>query len=685
MTRQTLTLAWLLALFQAACAVFFGYFSADLHYDNRIERFAVADPRSQETARTLARAFGDREYLLAVAQFREGRVDPALGETLFAEMNEIEGLGPYVSLRTVAPGAAPEQLPFPFFLPERRVYAALFELTSGPERDAAIAAALDTAESLEARYQNDLTRFAAVGEPVVNHWLNVSSMDVRNVYFPVMIALTALLLGLLFRSVTVIVATAVSVGSSLATVMGVFALAGRDMNLASTLIPALTFTLATAMQVHLLISIAERGSIAAGLREKWRPNFLVSLTTSIGFGSLMISRVPPIADMGLFMAFGMWVIFLWTHVAHLGLSRLIGLRVAKPQLGWIMRAVRVEGYWRTLRHRGLAAIPVAVIAFGGLALHLNPTESNGLNYFPENHPVNRDTRFLQENVTGASLVELLVARDEAPRPPFAYLPAEARAFEAELLSLPRVRHALSLGQFAAAAPVFAPPEAALAAFAETRPGVLEPFLSKDYYRIQLLVESMGQAEYDALKQAILEAAARHALADDLMITGPLDRIIEIQRYLLRSLAASLGLTVACVLAVMFFLLRLGRRFLSTLVPNLFPLGCMALAMWALGIETSISTVMVFSIAFGIAVDDSVHLLHGYAARPEAGFRPRWRATLECDGRAALVSTLVLTLGFLGLLTSSFLPTRTFGALMAVGMACALAGDALFLPLLLRRD
>lgn len=169
-----------------------------------------------------------------------------------------------------------------------------------------------------------------------------------------------------------------------------------------------------------------------------------------------------------------------------------------------------------------------------------------------------------------------------------------------------------------------------------------------------------------------------------MLTGTLDRLIEIQTYLLASLSRSLGLTVLSILILMMVLLGRRGRLSLILTPNIFPLGMMALTMGLFGMKTTISTVMVFSIAFGIAVDDTIHLLHSWQHYEKIRcFRRRWRKTLAQDARAIMLTSLVLTAGFSVLIASSFIPTSNFGILMASGMLFAFIGDTLYLPILLR--
>jgi uncharacterized protein len=181
-----------------------------------------------------------------------------------------------------------------------------------------------------------------------------------------------------------------------------------------------------------------------------------------------------------------------------------------------------------------------------------------------------------------------------------------------------------------------------------------------------------------LRAAIMASLARSGFGSA-HVTGVLDRIMEIQRYLLGSLLQSLALTIVTVVALLALLLGRGTPLAALCLPNLLPLGVMAFAMWAFGIPTTISSVMVFSVAFGIAVDDTIHLIHTYRRCPEVSHAERWARTLAEDARAVTLTTLVLTFGFTVLVTSSFLPTQHFGVLMCCGMIAALVGDLVLLP------
>ena len=259
--------------------------------------------------------------------------------------------------------------------------------------------------------------------------------------------------------------------------------------------------------------------------------------------------------------------------------------------------------------------------------------------------------------------------------------------EQRIANLPHVRHLLSLNRFAQVVSQGrqdALTAQGLAMLCGWRPDLCEPYLSTDYYRIQLLVDSIGGDAYHALVQQIEDLTADADIQGPFLLTGTLSRIIEIQDHLLASLSLSLGITLLTVLLLMLLLLGLDKP-LIILIPNLFPLGGMALIMPLAGIPTTISSVMVFSVAFGIAVDDTIHLLDTFYKDQSSGFEERWRLTLTRDIRAITLTTTVLACGFSIMAFSSFIPTANFGFLLASGMVLALTGDLFFLPILLRHQ
>ena len=686
--------ALLILVFQLGSSLWLGWQSMRLPFDNRIDRFAVHGETGEHAYRQFREAFGAPEHFLVVLQSKaalDGGVWET-GEALFEELSQAEGVKSYQSLGTILPkgvAPSPEILPFPFVHPENRLYSAIFEWVDLPQRERQLKQFQEIADSLRLKYQDKTERLVIAGEPIVNYQLNLSSQEVKSRFFPLLIALSLLFMGSLFRSLKVLVVTGLAVCSSLTWTMGIMALLGESLNLVTTLIPALIFVLAVAMQVHILIGIGHRGSVKAGVKSKLPPNFLVALTTSLGFGSLMLSHVDPIAVMGKYMAIGIWLIFAWSHLTHYGISMLWHLQFENPKLPCFDQTAQSELYRRWSHQPKWAFGAVGIIALGFWWLPRNPAESNGLMYFHESHPIRQVTGFLQSQLTGASQLEILLARPKNASEDYWRGQLELLgSLEHQIRSLDHVRHVLSPARFAEFTSQIFPIMAINAKggwqlLQAQRPALLNSYRTRDFYRIQLLVDSLDKDAYDQLRARIETILAESPVGKGALVTGPLARIIEIQRYLLQSLALSLGTTILVVLVLMMIFLGVWRQPSLILLPNLLPLACMSLAMGVFEMRTTISSVMVFSIAFGIAVDDTIHLLYSFKHCKEPAFWDRWRAVFLQDARAISLTTLTLTAGFLVLATSGFLPTRDFGLLMGFGMICALLSDLLLLPPLLR--
>lgn len=677
--------------FQVISCLILGWLGHKLPFDNRIDRFAVKGQQAEKAYKIFHENFAAPELFLVVLEAKTPlKLQPwSQGEALFETLGRLPGVQSYQSLESVLPPGSSfevEELPFPFITEAQNCYVALFEWQDLPNRDSQLRLFQEKAIQLQKEAPDQIQKIWLAGEPFVNYQLNISSLEVKNRFFPLLIILSLLFLGLLFRSFRILVVTGLSVGTALAWTTGIMALLGESMNLVTTLIPALIFVLAIAMQVHVLIGIGLHGDVSKGVISKLKPNFLVALTTSLGFGSLMLSHVEPIAIMGRFMALGIWIIFFWSHATHLGISMLCKLSVTVPDLPFFNQVSRSSAYQGWSQKKPWLFIFATLICLGAWWLPRNPTESNGLMYFKDHHPIRQTTAFLEKEVTGASQLELLLPALPNQASWLEQLELIAQ-IEARLKTIEGVRHVLSANTMVTFSQTLLPAmntQAAWNLLSNFQPDLFNRYQHPEFYRIQLLVNSVDKEGFDRMQAKIDSALASTAWNQSGLLTGPLTRIIEIQRYLLQSLGKSLGITICLVLVLMMIFLRVLQQPAVILLPNLFPLGMMALMMGLFGIQTTISSVMVFSIAFGIAVDDTIHLLHTYHQQNAPTFWERWQATFCQDAKAISLTTLCLTGGFLVLVTSEFSPTQDFGILMGFGMISALLGDLLCLPPLLFR-
>jgi predicted RND superfamily exporter protein len=121
-----------------------------------------------------------------------------------------------------------------------------------------------------------------------------------------------------------------------------------------------------------------------------------------------------------------------------------------------------------------------------------------------------------------------------------------------------------------------------------------------------------------------------------------------------------------------------------LIPNLVPLIITAGVMGYLGVDIKPSTAVIFTIAFGIAVDDSIHFLARLRVEigRTANLREALAITTEKTGRAIILTSIILATGFGTLATSAFTSTMLMGILTCLTIVSALLADLFLLPSLL---
>ena len=169
------------------------------------------------------------------------------------------------------------------------------------------------------------------------------------------------------------------------------------------------------------------------------------------------------------------------------------------------------------------------------------------------------------------------------------------------------------------------------------------------------------------------------------ITGTAFLYDSANHYLVKSLFG--GLTIAFVLIslLMALLFRNWKMVIISLIPNVLPIIVTAGIMGFSGIVLDAPTAVIFVIAFGIAVDDTIHFLSKFRFERSRGTELEEsirKATTE-TGKAIFLTSVILIFGFALLMTSAYVPTFRVGLLISITLLVAVVTDLLLLPLLLR--
>jgi hypothetical protein len=168
------------------------------------------------------------------------------------------------------------------------------------------------------------------------------------------------------------------------------------------------------------------------------------------------------------------------------------------------------------------------------------------------------------------------------------------------------------------------------------------------------------------------------------VTGQVLRLAVAQQNLVSTQLRSLSLAFVMVFLAVFVGLRSWRLTLVAIPPNILPIAVTFASMAWLGIPLDAATVMVASVALGVAVDNSLHYLIEVSRERAAGSDAvdAARGALAIVAPTIAVATLAAFTGFASLVVSSFLPIRYYGALSAILMVAALVADLLVTPALL---
>ncbi|NNF19836.1 MAG: MMPL family transporter, partial [Flavobacteriaceae bacterium] len=208
-----------------------------------------------------------------------------------------------------------------------------------------------------------------------------------------------------------------------------------------------------------------------------------------------------------------------------------------------------------------------------------------------------------------------------------------------------------------------------------------------YARITTYIQDVKTDRMEAIEQELVENVAKIFPEDryEVSLTGKALLFLKGTKYLVKNLIMSLALAIVLISLFIAYLFRSFRMVVISLVPNLLPLVITAGVMGYVGVPIKPSTILVFSVAFGISVDDTIHFLAKYRQELIAN---RWRiqksvyAALRETGVSMFYTSIVLFFGFSVFIISSFGGTVALGALVSATLLFAMLANLILLPSLL---
>jgi uncharacterized protein len=532
---------------------------------------------------------------------------------------------------------------------------------------------------------------------------------------PVTMLVCMAILYIAMRWLGGVVLTMFAVGVIILMVLGGMALADEPLNILNNIIPPLLIIIGVSDSIHVLARY--RDELGRGADKKPAgfqavkslavATFFTGVTTSIGLGSLVAARTEMLRHFGITAAIGVMIAYFVTIFFVPPLMISVAPPAARPRTAAArpLESAMVLLTARVLRNPWPIVVITLALLLGaaGVASRIRVDHAL-LDQFSPNDPVYVSTQILESKLDGVRPLEIMVHAEDPSTlldPEFIAGLEEVQAWAREKDEVIRTMSYSSildqsLSLLANDPTVWAEPfkspaqvKALADLFANRKPNPLLRYLSEDrtLARVQVMLRDAGAQKtirfIDELERKLTERFGGSPVT--FRFTGDAYTGSRVQQAVVSDLLTSLLAAVLIIFVLLSALFRSVRLGLLSIPPNLIPLVGTLAYMVARDVPLNMSTVIIFSISFGLAVDGSIHVLARYREESKRGRAPN-AALLRAargTGRANVVSYATLMCGFGILLLSSFVPVRHFGELIAVTVASCLVATVFLLPALLK--
>ncbi len=517
----------------------------------------------------------------------------------------------------------------------------------------------------------------------------------RSIFLPLAFIIAAITLIWIFRQVKMLIIALTSILVSLVWVSGIMSLANISINVISYLTFNLLMIIGVSDAIHLLIKYHEeihkdenkRNALEKVIQKIGSALFLTSFTTSVGFLSLSITNIRVLQEFGVIMGVGIGILFMITILVmpimlfyikvpdSIHIERLI-LKRKKSLSFQSLKAV--QDYPKLII---VSSVIVLLFSFYGIMqIDSNVTVLGDLK--PTNK-LHKDITFVENNFGGTLPLEIIISETGMPLSKDLYLKNNTSNsidnpvfYEKVNIFMKRLNTFSSIKSVSGYWNI---------------DGNINPqqskYTNKDRTEIRVScgIENIDSDQADSLKESI-----RNEYLDifenetGLKITGSTLLALKMNRYLIKSLLNSFIIAFIVIFISMNILFRSLKLSLVSIVPNVIPLLFAGAILGFFGIELRPATAMTFSIALGIAVDDTIHFLSRFRSEYilTKNHEKATTTTILTTGRAIISTSITLGMGFLVLLFSNFKPNFEFGILATIILMVALISSLILLPALI---
>jgi uncharacterized protein len=537
------------------------------------------------------------------------------------------------------------------------------------------------------------------------------------------VIITGVIMFLFFRSFRAVLFSMVVIGIMVVWVMGTLALFGYKITLLSGLIPPVIVTIGITNAIYLLnkyhIEFAKTNNkieaISVVVKKMGLATFLTNLTVAIGFLTLLSTDIPVLREFGVVAGINIMALFALSLIMIPGIFswlptptekhlRHLNFKILGRFVKWIDVFVANK---RSVIY--IATIGVAMISLYGISkLH---SVSFMVDDIPEESQIKKDLKFFESNFSGIMPLEFEIEFITKKRRPVLDLKnlQKVEEFEDFLDSITVLSRPVSVLSFVKASKQafynnnpqkFSLPSRSEGGFIlrymkgqNDNSGLFKSFVDSTFtkMRISCQMADIGSTRMDSLVNNVIEPKMKSVFVstekDSIRstITGTTKIFIKGNKFLIANLQESLLLAFLLITLSMAILFANVRMIIISLIPNLLALMVTAGLMGYFNIPLKASTALIFSITFGISVDNSIRFLAKYRQEILSNNFKIPRAVSDSileTGKSIIYTSIVLFAGFIIFAFSSFGGTIALGVLTSTTLVISMFTNLILLPALI---
>jgi len=532
------------------------------------------------------------------------------------------------------------------------------------------------------------------------------------------VLVTGIILLIFFRSFRAMIFPLIVIGIVVVWVIGTIVLFGFKITLLSGMIPPIIVVIGIPNAIYLMnkyhSEYASHGNkmlaITRVIRKVGVATFLTNLTTAIGFLVLLTADITILREFGIVAGINVMATFVVSLILIPGVFSWLPPPSPKHlrHLDFKLIDNLLIGIDLTVhRHRAMIyAVTIIMIGFAFIGMYRIHTVSYMVDDLPENSVEKKDLKFFEEHFSGVMPLEMVVNTGKRRGVIDVKNLQKLDEFEQFLDSVKYISRPVSIVSFVKAAKqAFYNNNPARYTLPDNRErnfilpylkgqsdasGLFNAFVDSTLQtmRISLQVADIGSDKMDSLITQVIQPKIDTLFSGTditVRITGTTPLFIKGNSFLISNLKGSLLLAFGLIALTMGFLFANIRMIVIALIPNVIPMMITASLMGYFGVPLKPSTVLIFSIAFGISVDYSIHFLAKYRQELHAKnfFIPvAVSATILEVGKSMVYTSIVLLAGFIIFAFSSFGGTIALGVLTSITLFISMFTNLILLPSLI---